>query len=97
LSAFVVAKISHVAGGLYFELHAFGDDEVLALAVALPIAAGELGLERAGDDVHVFHAVRAEAVLAGFDDADGGRAFGGADGQALDFAFKIGIMFHSWL
>jgi hypothetical protein len=90
-----VAEIGDVGGGLDLEFHAFGDDEKLAFAIALPFAAGEPGLERAGHDVHVFNAIRAEAVLAGFDHADGGGAIGGADGETLDFAFKIGIVFHA--
>jgi hypothetical protein len=33
--------------------------------------------------------------LAGFDHADSGGAVGGAEGETLDFAFKIGIVFHA--
>ena len=89
-----MAKVGHVAHGLDFELHAFGHYEEFAGAVALPIATGKFGLERAGHDVHVFLAIRAEAVFARLDHADGGRPIGGADDETLDFAFKIGIMFH---
>lgn len=92
---FVVAEIAHVANGFDLELHALGHDEILALAVALPVAAGKFGLERAGHDVHVFFTVGAKTVFAGFDHAKGGRAVAGADGEALNFAFKIGIMFHA--
>jgi len=95
VSALVVAQIGDVAGGFDLELHAFGDDEELALAVALPFAAGQLGLERAGYDVHVLDAIGAEAVLAGFNHANRRGAVGGADGETLDFAFKIGIVFHA--
>ena len=95
VSALVVAEVGDVTGGFNLELHAFGDDEELPLAVALPFAAGEFGLERAGHDVHVLHAVGAETVLAGLDDADGSGAFGGGHRETLDFAFKIRIMFHA--
>ena len=91
--AFVVAEIGHIGGGFDFKLHAFGRDEELALAVALPFAAGEFGLKGAGYDVHVFNAIGAEAILAGFNHADSGRTVGGADGETLNFAFKIRIVF----
>ena len=95
VSALVIAQVGDIGDGLDFELHAFGDDEELALAVALPFAAGQFGFERAGHDMHMLHAIGAKAVFAGFDHADSCRAVGGAEGETLDFAFKIRIVFHA--
>ena len=95
VSALVVAEVGDVTGGFNLELHAFGDDEELPLAVALPFAAGEFGLERAGHDVHVLDTISAETIFAGFNHADGRWAFGGANGETLNFAFKIRIVFHA--
>jgi len=92
-----VAQVSHVTGGVHLERHLRRDDKKLAGAITLPFAAGQLGLERAGDDAHVFFAIGAETVLARLDHAEGCGTLGSGDGQALDFAFKIRIVFHAGL
>ena len=94
-SASVITEVGDVTVGFHIKFHVWRHDKELALAVAFPVAAGQFGLERASHDMHVLLAVGTEVKFAGFNDADGSRAIERVHGEALDFAVKIGIVFHA--